>query len=209
MKFSASGREDVDVQMLGNGRPFVLELVNPSVSHVSRQVLTEIQDEVRRISDQKVLVKSFQISTKKDVQKNMKIGETTKSYLAKCCSEQPITLEKLEEINSSFKPFKIEQQTPIRVLHRRSLCTRTRMIHELKLTIDPTDDHLFNVEITTESGTYIKEFVHSDFGRTSPSLEDLMKTGKLDILTLDVQVCLVCCSCNVLILSVCSIGGEA
>lgn len=66
------------------------------------------------------------------------------------------------------------------------------MIYELKLTIDVTDEHLFNVEITTESGTYIKEFVHSDFGRTTPSLKDVMNTGILDILTLDVQVFFVC-----------------
>lgn len=192
MKFSASGREDVDVQMLGNGRPFVLELINPVVSQVPNHILIEVQEEVSRVSDQKVLVKSFQVSNKKDIQKNMKIGETTKSYYAKCCSQHAVSFEELEEINSKFKPFKIEQQTPIRVLHRRSLCTRTRMIHELKLTLDPTDDHLFNLEITTESGTYIKEFVHSDFGRTSPSLKDFMATGILDILTLDVQVIIVC-----------------
>ena len=27
-KFSASGREDMDVRMLGNGRPFVVQLLN-------------------------------------------------------------------------------------------------------------------------------------------------------------------------------------
>lgn len=118
MKFSASGREDVDVQMLGNGRPFFLELVNPLVSQVSNIVLNQVQEEVSRISDQKVLVKSLQVSNKKDVQKNMKIGETMKSYFAKCCSQHPVVISKLDEINLKFKPFKIEQQTPIRVLHR-------------------------------------------------------------------------------------------
>lgn len=29
IKFSSSGREDVDVRMLGRGRPFLLEVVNP------------------------------------------------------------------------------------------------------------------------------------------------------------------------------------
>jgi len=28
-RFSASGREDVDVRMLGTGRPFVVEMINP------------------------------------------------------------------------------------------------------------------------------------------------------------------------------------
>lgn len=29
IKFHSGGREDIDVRMLGNGRPFVLELVDP------------------------------------------------------------------------------------------------------------------------------------------------------------------------------------
>jgi tRNA pseudouridine synthase 10 len=29
IKFSSSGREDVDVRMLGRGRPFLLEVTNP------------------------------------------------------------------------------------------------------------------------------------------------------------------------------------
>lgn len=29
MKFLSSGREDVDVRMLNNGRPFAVELINP------------------------------------------------------------------------------------------------------------------------------------------------------------------------------------
>ena len=58
-----------------------LELTNPNVSHVERDVLVQVQEEVSRISDNKVTVKCFQVSTKKDVQKNMKISETTKQLL--------------------------------------------------------------------------------------------------------------------------------
>jgi tRNA U54 and U55 pseudouridine synthase Pus10 len=29
--FSSGGREDMDVRMLGDGRPFVLEMVNPRI----------------------------------------------------------------------------------------------------------------------------------------------------------------------------------
>lgn len=29
MKFHSGGREDIDVRMLGNGRPFLIELINP------------------------------------------------------------------------------------------------------------------------------------------------------------------------------------
>lgn len=41
----------------------------------------------------------------------------------------------------------------------------------------------------TQAGTYVKEFVHGDFGRTRPSLSDLLgvKCGEVDILELDVE----------------------
>ena len=29
LKFHSGGREDIDVRMLGNGRPFAIELVDP------------------------------------------------------------------------------------------------------------------------------------------------------------------------------------
>lgn len=32
-KFSSGGREDIDVRMLGNGRPFVIEVVDPRRVH--------------------------------------------------------------------------------------------------------------------------------------------------------------------------------
>lgn len=41
------------------------------------------------------------------------------------------------------------------------------------------------VDIEASAGTYIKEFVHSDFGRTSPSLGSLLHC-EADILQLDV-----------------------
>lgn len=37
----------------------------------------------------------------------------------------------------------------------------------------------------TQAGTYVKEFVHGDFGRTKPSVGDLIG-AEVDILALDV-----------------------
>lgn len=41
----------------------------------------------------------------------------------------------------------------------------------------------------TQAGTYVKEFIHGDFGRTRPSLAILMglELNQLDILELDVE----------------------
>ena len=47
------------------------------------------------------------------------------------------------------------------------------------------DDKHFKLDLVTEAGTYIKEFVHGDFGRTVPNMCTLLG-HKADILALDV-----------------------
>ena len=47
------------------------------------------------------------------------------------------------------------------------------------------DSHHFQLELSTQAGTYIKEFVHGDFGRTLPNLCKLMG-HPVDIIALDV-----------------------
>lgn len=52
----------------------------------------------------------------------------------------------------------------------------------------PNSDYtIFRME--TQAGTYVKEFVHGDFGRTQPSLADLLgvECGEIDLLELDVE----------------------
>lgn len=45
--------------------------------------------------------------------------------------------------------------------------------------------NLFELNVVTQAGTYVKEFVHGDFGRTKPSVGDIIN-AKVDILALDV-----------------------
>ncbi len=47
---------------------------------------------------------------------------------------------------------------------------------------------LFRLSVTTQAGTYVKEFVHGDFGRTIPNLREILKIPDLDIIALDVNV---------------------
>ena len=42
-RFSSSGREDVDVRMLGDGRPFIVELINPHCVIFSKQDMAVLQ----------------------------------------------------------------------------------------------------------------------------------------------------------------------
>jgi len=81
-------------------------------------------------------------------------------------------------------PLTIQQKTPLRVLHRRTNSVRERNILQAKAT--RIDDHHFRLELSTQAGTYVKEFVYGDFGRTIPSVSSLMGC-KTNLLKLDCE----------------------
>ncbi|KAK6182774.1 hypothetical protein SNE40_010384 [Patella caerulea] len=181
-KFSSSGREDVDVRMLGNGRPFIVEILDAHRCHAVNEI-SAVQELINETSDV-VKVRDLQLITREDIH-NLKEGELEKSkcYMALCWSSSTLTPENIQLINQ-LKTIEIQQKTPLRVLHRRSQAVRSRMIYDIS--IKETKENYFKLYISTQAGTYIKEFVHGDFGRTVPNLSSLLNVD-CDILTLDVQ----------------------
>ncbi|XP_043910962.1 tRNA pseudouridine synthase Pus10 isoform X2 [Protopterus annectens] len=180
--FSSSGREDVDVRTLGKGRPFAIELVSPHRASFTQEEIKALQQKINQ-SD-KIKVRDLQMVTREAVA-HMKKGEEekTKSYSALIWTERAIQENDIQFLNE-LKELKIFQKTPLRVLHRRPLAVRTRLIHTMRT--EYIDQHHFRFYLKTQAGTYIKEFVHGDFGRTKPNLGLLMKTTA-DILELDVE----------------------
>jgi len=83
---------------------------------------------------------------------------------------------------------KLAQRTPERVAHRRADLVRRRTVYEAKPPIiEVNEDGIREIEFTLrcESGTYVKETVHGDAGRTQPSLAALIK-AKCNVMWLDV-----------------------
>lgn len=183
MKFSSSGREDVDVRCLGNGRPFVVEFINPQRTKLSKEKLASLQLAINNAT-KLIRVRDMQIVEKKDL-KNLKEGEEekTKAYCALCIASKGYDCSALEAL-STMPQVVIQQKTPLRVLHRRPLATRPRTI--LSIRAQPVDQHFFKLHLTTQAGTYIKEFVHGDLGRTVPNLGEILGC-KVDIIALDVE----------------------
>ncbi|CAH7003915.1 Pus10 [Phodopus roborovskii] len=181
--FSSSGREDVDVRTLGNGRPFAVELLNPHRVHFSSQEVKELQQKINNSSD-KIQVRDLQLVTREAIG-YMKEGEEekTKTYSALIWTNKAIQKKDIGFLND-LKDLKIDQKTPLRVLHRRPLAVRTRAIHSMETHY--LDEHHFRLNLKTQAGTYIKEFVHGDFGRTKPNIGSLMNVTA-DILELDVE----------------------
>ncbi|XP_076647728.1 pseudouridine synthase 10 [Halictus rubicundus] len=199
IKFLSSGREDVDVRNIYAGRPFAVELINPHMTKITEALLTDLVQKVNQSSKEVQITSNLKVLTKEDLKK-LKEGEVTKTkiYRALCVFRaKPAYMLPLETLND-LKRVEIIQKTPIRVLHRRPLSPRTRLIYEMrarwvtsqelqKLLGTATEDvsMFFVLDIKTQAGTYVKEFVHGDFGRTKPSLCDILKT-EVDIVALDV-----------------------
>ncbi|XP_060105634.1 tRNA pseudouridine synthase Pus10 [Heteronotia binoei] len=181
--FSSSGREDVDVRTLGNGRPFAIELLNPRRVHLTAEEMKTLQQKINNSSD-KVQVRHLQIVSREAIG-HMKEGDEdkTKSYSALIWTEKEIRNEDVAVLNG-MKELKLDQKTPLRVLHRRPLAVRVRIIHTMQS--EYIDEHHFRLHLKTQAGTYIKEFVHGDFGRTKPNIGTLLGTTA-DILELDVE----------------------
>lgn len=186
IKFLASGREDCNVRMLGTGRPFAVEVVNPcalsgdglSLSDVSNQVITT-SDRLKapvRVLNLEVADKSAAAAV------DASSGSKRKAYACIVWFARALHAQDAAKLDC-IRDMEIAQKTPVRVMHSRSLAVRTRLIHHLSLSL--LNAHFGVLRLSTAAGTYIKEFVHGDFGRTKPSLGDLLGT-RADILQLDV-----------------------
>ena len=90
-------------------------------------------------------------------------------------------IEKLEGVN-------LAQRTPERVAHRRADLVRRRKVIETRdasVEIDASGSISVEFTLRCESGTYVKETVHGDDGRTQPSIASLIK-AKCTVEWLDV-----------------------
>jgi len=168
------GREDIDARMLGNGRPFILEIKRPRRRNID---LKEVE---RRVNlSGKVEIFDLRFAYKDEIVK-LKEAEPRKRYRI------AINVDAGEdEIRDALKELigKIKQRTPTRVKHRRADKIRIREVYDAKLVEKKND--MAVIEILAESGTYIKELMHGDNGRTQPNLAE--KLGKkVEVKWLDV-----------------------
>jgi tRNA pseudouridine synthase 10 len=133
---------------------------------------------------QYVQVLDLQETTESFISVELKAAETDKikHYLCVIYSAQPLT-EKDKTILEASKDLTLQQLTPLRVLHRRTLMNREKVIHRLKVHL--ISGHSAVLEVWASAGTYIKEFVHGDLGRTVPNVGSLLQK-EVDILQLDV-----------------------
>ena len=187
-KFDSSGREDKNVRMLGNGRPFVFAIHNARKCHFTDLEISEIENTINEKAKGSIQVHTIQVHFNDDICKKMREGaeEKRKNYRCVVWCESEImndylidssTNQNLQERVKTFleniKDLDIGQKTPLRVLHRRALLTRKKIIHSMQC-VEFLNGHTLILDLATSAGTYVKEFINGDFGRTEPSFGTLL-----------------------------------
>ncbi len=178
--FHGMGREDIDACMLGDGRPFVLEISQPKHRYIDL-------DELERRANQTDMAAFNSLKfVQREAVERYKAAASDKVYHVHVKAEGKVNKEELVKVALSFKDVNIDQRTPRRVEHRRADLVRKRKIHWCQA--EWASDDSFDLELETDSGTYVKEFVSGDEGRSVPSFSERLgiqcKVETLDVLAI-------------------------
>ena len=185
VKFHGAGREDIDALMLGTGRPFVIEVLEPRRRFPDVEAL---ESAINEFTDGKAEVEGLRLATYEMVER-VKAHDASKTYRATVAFDEPVAEATFQSALETLRGTTIEQDTPERVDHRRASKTRKRTVYDIDGELE--DDQTAIVEIHGEGGLYVKELVSGDNGRTTPSL-----AGELGI------------DCHVTHLDVLAVEGE-
>ena len=180
ISFHGSGREDVDALMLGNGRPFVLEIKNPKIRNID---LCKLEKETNKFTKDKIEVNNLRFSDKNEVVR-IKNAEFKKIYRIVLEGEKPINIEKLKEVAKILHDKTIRQITPTRVAHRRVNKVREKKVYNCE--IESVKANIAKLKVETDSGMYLKELISGDNGKTKPNLSEMIdipcRVKELDVI---------------------------
>ncbi len=168
-KFHAAGREDIDVLMLGEGRPFVVEISRPQIRELD---LETVMREINKSAENKVEVTELEI-TDRERAKILKhdSSENIKEYIA-LIKTVGVSENELRSVERGLTDCVIEQRTPIRVAHRRPDLVRRKRVYRVELRAK--DEDLVEGVFVVQGGTYVKELISGDNGRTRPSVAEIL-----------------------------------
>lgn len=172
--------------MLGTGRPFIIELRNPKKRTVD---LNNIEKLVNKTNKGKIKISNLKYSSKKEVIKLKSEAENTKKvYKVLVETKHKVNkknfISMLKKLKFELENKKISQRTPNRVSHRRADLVREKLVYKIEgKYLKP---YLSEYIIETQGGTYIKELISGDNGRTSPSFSSILgyetRCKELDVL---------------------------
>ena len=171
--------------MIGDGRPFVLELKGVKKRSVD---LDQLKNEINSHSKNKVEVQDLKWVTREIVRKLKALSKITKkTYRASVDLDREVTNEMIKKAEKIFTNMTIQQKTPLRVVHRRSDIVREKQVYSFK--IKKINKKKLEIIVEGQGGLYIKELISGDEGRTVPSLSEILNLKAIcnqrDVLKVD------------------------
>jgi len=179
MIMHGAGREDMDVLMLGRGRPFIAELLLPKKRSANLKL---IEKEINSKFKGKISVNSLAMCTQKDVSP-LKETHHDKIYAALVVSDKEIDFGKIklgEVIN-------VVQKTPTRVAKRRADLDREKKVTLIR--VGAISKNALVLILKTSHGTYVKEFISGDGAKTIPSLSSILEVNCSCVLLDVLEIC--------------------
>lgn len=179
------GREDIDALMLGTGRPFVFEVVNP---HIRSLDLKNLKERINIHTQDKIEVLNLRWSSRKEVVHVKSSAERAiKKYRALVDFSNPITDEDMKRIENEFQNKELQQRTPNRVSHRRADKIRKKKVYTVKCI--RKGEAKIEIVVKCDGGCYVKELISGDKGRTKPSISEIVVNPaictELDVIEID------------------------
>jgi tRNA pseudouridine synthase 10 len=174
-----AGREDIDARMIGTGRPFILEVVEPKKRSLD---LAELEKEINRTAGGRVSVSIKRWSDRTEVE-TLKSNKAHKKYRILVEVDGALSADMFANALKTLQGATIYQRTPERVAHRRADKIRERTVLDIEYAGE--QDGRFVVEVLGEAGLYIKELISGDGGRTRPSLAEILNRSA-HVFSLDV-----------------------
>ncbi len=172
----ASGREDADARMLGNGRPIALEVKEPRARSAALSTLKEL-------AEPPWVYVELDRATSRSFVRLIKTSHSAKVYRVVALSRERLSSEDLAKLESSFRDVVVVQRTPTRVLKRKKDVIRRRRVYRVSTTLH--SPYLLEALVRSDGGLYIKELVSGDRGRTTPSFSEVL-SKELEPVFLDV-----------------------
>jgi len=182
IRLHGAGREDIDARMLGDGRPFVLELLAPQRRAID---LNGADERIREHAAGAVEIGTLRFVNRRAV-KWVKAIRARKRYRAQVGLDEPVTPDALMAAVASLVGD-VAQRTPRRVAHRRADLVRHREVFAASGSLQSAT--AATVEVDGDGGLYIKELISGDDGRTQPNLAERLgvraRVTELDVLAVD------------------------
>jgi tRNA pseudouridine synthase 10 len=151
----------------------VVEISEPRLRTLD---LKGLHDEINSDASGKIEVEGLEMTNRERSQELKEAAsDNVKEYNALIETEGNVTEQSLYAAQESLRNVLIEQRTPNRVAHRRSDLVRRKRIYEVRLT--RREARLLEGFFRVQGGTYVKELISGDGGRTRPSLSELLGTN--------------------------------